>query len=231
MAPHKFIDRISNGEVVDQYGDGSTSRDYTYIDDIVEGVVRAIDRPYPCQVFNLGKGGGTSLKEFIKIVEGATGKRAKVNVMEEQPGDVRYTCADVRKARHYLGFEAKVGFKEGIERTVEWYEKEKEKEKVKEQEQEQEQEVKVEEKNNKINKNNINYNPHSCATISGATGQALVAEIKKLRESKQPRKKYSEEERLDEERGGDEGRERVFAEEERLDDELRDGLRPSSWKD
>ena len=65
MAPFKFVDRISQGLQMQQFGDGSTSRDYTYIDDIVNGVVRAVDRPYPFQIFNLGKGSGTKLSDFI----------------------------------------------------------------------------------------------------------------------------------------------------------------------
>jgi len=121
MAPFKFIDRVSRGVEMQQFGDGSSSRDYTYIDDIVDGVVRAIDRPYPYQVFNIGKGSGTSLKEFISIVEKHVGKKAIKKIMPDQPGDVPYTCADVSKAYDLLGYAATVPFDEGIRRTVEWY--------------------------------------------------------------------------------------------------------------
>ncbi len=121
MAPFKFIDRISKGVEIQQFGDGSSSRDYTYIDDIVDGVVRSIDRPYPYEIFNLGKGSGTSLKEFISIVEKHTGKKAIIDVLPNQPGDVPYTCADVRKASKLLGYEAAVSFDEGIRRTIKWY--------------------------------------------------------------------------------------------------------------
>ena len=124
MAPFKFIDRVSRGLELQQFGDGSSSRDYTYIDDIVDGIVRAIDRPYPYQVFNLGKGSGTSLKEFISIVEKHVGRDAKVKVLPDQPGDVPYTCADVSKAYDLLGYSAAVPFDEGIRRTVRWYEDE-----------------------------------------------------------------------------------------------------------
>ena len=88
MAPFIFIDRISRGKPIKQFGDGSTSRDYTYIDDIVDGVIRAVDRPYDYEVFNLGKGDGTSLKDFIKLVQKYTEKNATINVLPEQPGDV-----------------------------------------------------------------------------------------------------------------------------------------------
>lgn len=121
MAPFKFIDRVSRGLEIQQFGDGSSSRDYTYISDIVDGVVRSIDRPYPYEIFNLGKGNGTSLKEFIGLVQKHTGKKATINVLPNQPGDVPYTCADVRKASKLLGYHAKVSFEEGIRRTVKWY--------------------------------------------------------------------------------------------------------------
>jgi len=123
MAPFKFIDRVSRGVELQQFGDGSSSRDYTYIDDIVDGVVRAVDRPYPYEVFNLGKGSGTSLKHFIGLVEKHVGKKAIIRVMPDQPGDVPYTCADVTKAQRLLGYKSKVTFEEGIRRTAEWYKK------------------------------------------------------------------------------------------------------------
>jgi UDP-glucuronate 4-epimerase len=106
MAPFKFIDRVSRGVEIQQFGDGSSSRDYTYISDIVNGIVRAIDRPHKYQIFNLGKGDGTSLKEFIDLVQMHTGKEAVIKVMPDQPGDVPYTCADVTKAKHMLGYKA-----------------------------------------------------------------------------------------------------------------------------
>mmetsp|Transcript_5268 Transcript_5268/g.7800 ORF Transcript_5268/g.7800 Transcript_5268/m.7800 type:complete len:456 (-) Transcript_5268:75-1442(-) len=121
MAPFKFIDRVSRGLEIQQFGDGSSSRDYTYISDIVSGIVSAVDRPYPYQIFNLGKGDGTSLKDFINIVQEQVGKKANVKVMPDQPGDVPYTCADVSKAERLLSYKAKVPFEEGISRTAKWY--------------------------------------------------------------------------------------------------------------
>lgn len=121
MAPFKFVDRVSRGVTLQQFGDGSSSRDYTYIDDIVDGVVRAVDRPYAYQIFNLGKGSGTSLKEFIGLVQKHVGKKANIQVLPDQPGDVPYTCADVSKAERLLGYRSQVEFEEGIRRTVEWY--------------------------------------------------------------------------------------------------------------
>jgi len=123
MAPFKFIDRVSRGMEIQQFGDGSSSRDYTYISDIVDGIVRAIDRPHPYEVFNLGKGSGTSLKDFIDLVQKHTGKVAKIRVMPNQAGDVPYTCADVSKAYKLLGYKSKVTFNDGIKKTAEWYKK------------------------------------------------------------------------------------------------------------
>lgn len=123
MAPFKFIDRVSRGVQIQQFGDGSSSRDYTFISDIVDGVVRAIDRPYKYQIFNLGKGDGTSLREFISLVEKYTGKTAIKKILPDQPGDVPYTCADVSKAERLLGYRSKVSFEDGIARTAQWYRK------------------------------------------------------------------------------------------------------------
>mmetsp|Transcript_37805 Transcript_37805/g.69452 ORF Transcript_37805/g.69452 Transcript_37805/m.69452 type:complete len:408 (-) Transcript_37805:222-1445(-) len=121
MAPFKFVDRISQGLEIQKFGDGTSSRDYTFISDIVDGVVRSIDRAYSYQVFNLGKGDGTSLNEFISIVEKHTEKKAVIRQLPDQPGDVPYTCASVEKANVLLEYEAKVSFDEGIRRTVVWY--------------------------------------------------------------------------------------------------------------
>lgn len=121
MAPFKFIDRVSRGVEIQQFGDGSSSRDYTYISDIVDGIVRSIDRPHKYEVFNLGKGNGTSLKDFIALVQKHTGKVAKIKVLPNQAGDVPYTCADVSKAYKLLGYKAKVPFEEGIRKTTKWY--------------------------------------------------------------------------------------------------------------
>lgn len=121
MAPFKFIDRISRGIEIQQFGDGSSSRDYTYISDIVDGVARAIDRRHKYEVFNLGKGSGTSLKEFIDLVQKHTGKNATIKVLPDQPGDVPYTCADVKKASKLLAYRSTISFEDGIRRTVDWY--------------------------------------------------------------------------------------------------------------
>lgn len=121
MAPFKFIDRVYKEKTIQQYGDGTTSRDYTYISDIVAGVVAAIDRPLGYEVINLGNGRPFSLKNFIQLVEKCVGKSANIEVLPEQPGDVKHTCASIEKAKALLGYSPQVTFEEGIRRTTEWY--------------------------------------------------------------------------------------------------------------
>lgn len=121
MAPFKFIDRVFNGIPIQQYGDGSTSRDYTFIDDICDGVLRAIDRPMGYEVFNLGNGRPYLLRDFIALVESCVRKSAIIEILPNQPGDVDRTCANIAKAKSLLGYEPKTTFEEGIAHTAEWY--------------------------------------------------------------------------------------------------------------
>ncbi|CAN0330962.1 unnamed protein product, partial [Scytosiphon promiscuus] len=121
MAPYKFIDLVFRGQEIMQFGDGSTSRDYTYISDIVDGVVRALDRPAGYQIYNLGNGSPVQLSSFIKLVEESVGIPAKIRMFPKQPGDVPRTCANVTKAREMLGYAPNVSLADGIRRTVAWY--------------------------------------------------------------------------------------------------------------
>ena len=121
MAPFKFIERVYKGIPIQQYGDGSTSRDYTYIDDIVDGVIAAIDKPLGYEVINLGNGRPFMLRNFISLVEECVGKKAVIEILPDQPGDVDRTCADISKATRLLGYSPKVSFEEGISRTSSWY--------------------------------------------------------------------------------------------------------------
>lgn len=121
MAPFKFIDRITRGRPIQQFGDGTTSRDYTYISDIVDGVVRAVDTPLGYEILNLGNGRPFELSKFIGIVEKAVGREAIIEMLPNQPGDVDRTCANIDRAKELLGYSPKVTFEEGITRTVDWY--------------------------------------------------------------------------------------------------------------
>ncbi|KAG7397356.1 hypothetical protein PHYBOEH_000868 [Phytophthora boehmeriae] len=123
MAPFKFMDRIARGVAIDQYGDGSSSRDYTFIDDIIQGVLLSLDRGRGCEVFNLGRGTPVLLTDFIGIIEKLVGKKAKINILPDQPGDVPRTSADISKAQRMLGYEPTTPLAQGLQKTWEWYSK------------------------------------------------------------------------------------------------------------
>ena len=90
----------------------------------MDGVVRALDTPLGYQIYNLGNGRPTRLNDFIRLVEEHSGRKAIINVMPEQPGDVPRTCADISKARELLGYDPKTPFSEGIAKLVKWYNEE-----------------------------------------------------------------------------------------------------------
>jgi UDP-glucuronate 4-epimerase len=121
MAAFKFIRQISTGKPIDKYGDGSAIREFTYVDDIVSGVVSAIDRPKGFLCVNLGGGATHTLNELIATVEKHVGREAVFNQMPDQKGDVPLTSADQGVAKAELGFVPTIGLDEGIRRTVEWY--------------------------------------------------------------------------------------------------------------
>jgi len=121
MAIHKFTRLIDQSEKIPIYGDGSSRRDYTYIDDLIEGILGVIRHHRGFEVYNLGESQTTSLIELIKLIEGAFGKKAKIEMLEPQPGDVSVTYADISKAKRMLKYLPKVKMEEGIRRFVEWY--------------------------------------------------------------------------------------------------------------
>jgi UDP-glucuronate 4-epimerase len=121
MAIHKFTRLVDQGEKIPLYGDGSSRRDYTYIDDLTEGILAVIHHHEGFEIYNLGESQTTSLKELIQLIEEALGKRANIETLEPQPGDVSLTYADITKARRMLGYQPRVDMKEGIKRFVEWY--------------------------------------------------------------------------------------------------------------
>lgn len=121
MACYKFIDRITKGQSIDKYGDGSAIREFTYIDDIVDGVIAALDTVSPFEIVNLGGGKTGTLNELIATIEKHLGLKAKLNLLPDQPGDVPITSADQAVSKRVLGFAPKVSLDEGVKRTVEWY--------------------------------------------------------------------------------------------------------------
>ena len=122
LAIHQFTRRIYAGQPIDQFGDGSTRRDYTYIDDVIQGTMAALKYEGPhYDIFNLGESETIQLKELISAIENALGKKAKINRLSEQPGDMPLTCADISKARKLLGYNPATKVSEGLPRFVKWF--------------------------------------------------------------------------------------------------------------
>jgi UDP-glucuronate 4-epimerase len=122
LAIHSFSNRIHAGKSIDQFGDGTTRRDYTYIGDIIQGTMAALNYNGALfDIFNLGESETILLKDLIAAIETALGKKAKINQLPEQPGDVPLTCADISKARKLLGYNPITKFKDGLPRFIDWF--------------------------------------------------------------------------------------------------------------
>jgi UDP-glucuronate 4-epimerase len=124
MAIARFIRCLEEGRPVPFFGDGGSRRDYTYIDDIADGVEAALMLPASFEIINLGGAHPVTLSDLVAAVEKATGRTAVLDRRPDQPGDVPATYADVTKAERLLGFKARVSLEEGLRRSVEWYRKE-----------------------------------------------------------------------------------------------------------
>ena len=136
MALFKFVKNILEDKPIDVYNYGEMQRDFTYIDDIIEGVVRVIDNPpkpnpnwdgspsssiAPYKIYNIGNGSPVKLMDFIEAIEEVLGKKAKKNLLPMQPGDVPSTYADTSDLEKDLGYKPYTDVKEGIRKFVEWY--------------------------------------------------------------------------------------------------------------
>jgi UDP-glucuronate 4-epimerase len=139
MALYKFAAAMLRGEAIDVYNNGEMVRDFTYIDDIVEGVIRVLDKtatpdpdfdpkvpdPHssraPFRVFNIGNGTPVPLMDYISALESALGITAKKNMMPMQPGDVPMTSADTRELAEWVGFAPDTDVGEGVRRFAEWF--------------------------------------------------------------------------------------------------------------
>lgn len=122
LAIYNFTKKIRAGEPIDQFGDGTTRRDYTYIDDIMQGVIASLDYGGPLfDIFNLGENETVQLKDLIAAIETTLGKKAIINQLPEQPGDVPLTCADISKARKLLGYNPTTPLHVGLPKFVEWF--------------------------------------------------------------------------------------------------------------
>ncbi|MBS1266586.1 MAG: L-arabinose 1-dehydrogenase (NAD(P)(+)) [Candidatus Woesearchaeota archaeon] len=121
MATYKFTRMIDKGEELTMFGDGTSKRDYTYVSDIADGIISALNKKLGFEVFNLGNSDPIQLKEFISIIEKNVGKKANIKQLPMQTGDVFITCADISKAKKILGYEPKTSIRQGIKKFVEWY--------------------------------------------------------------------------------------------------------------
>ena len=125
LAIHKFTKMILEEKSIPFYGDGNTKRDYTYIDDIVDGILKSIDYLFKnknvYEIFNLGESYVVSLKEMVETIEKVLGKKAMLDKQPMQPGDVEKTYADISKAKEILGYNPKTNFEDGIKKFVDWY--------------------------------------------------------------------------------------------------------------
>ncbi len=123
LAIHKFAALISAGKPIPVFGDGSTARDYTYISDIVDGVMACTQQHFGYEIFNLGESQTVTLSRLIELLEKSLGKKAVVDRKPVQPGDVPVTFADISKSRERLGYAPKVKIEEGIPKFVDWFRK------------------------------------------------------------------------------------------------------------
>lgn len=125
MSPYKFIERVSEGRTIDVYGDGTQKRDFTYVDDIADGTVRALENN-GFKVINLGGNKPHRLSELISLIEKYSGKKAKIRYLPFNKADMIATWADISQARKVFGWEPTLGLDEGVKRTAMWYEQNKE---------------------------------------------------------------------------------------------------------
>ena len=121
MAPYLFTKQILEGKTIIRFGDGSSSRDYTYIDDIVNGIIAAINRPLAYEIINLGNNQPVKLNDFISLVEKITKRKAKIMEKPRHPADVPRTYADITKAKNLLNWQPKTDLETGMRRFIEWY--------------------------------------------------------------------------------------------------------------
>src|SRR5437870_5440912 len=121
LAIHKFARLITAGKPIPVFDDGSTARDYTYIDDVLEGVMACTQKDFGYEIFNLGESETVKLSRLIELLEAALGRRAVLERLPPQPGDVPLTCADISKARARLGYRPSVKIDQGIPLFVDWF--------------------------------------------------------------------------------------------------------------
>lgn len=121
MAIAKFTKAIFDGESIPMFGDGSSARDYTYVDDIVNGIMLSLKNLKGFDIFNLGESKTITLRNLIRLIEDVCERKASINQLPMQAGDVSITYADIGKSKNHLGYEPKTNIEEGVRRYVNWY--------------------------------------------------------------------------------------------------------------
>ncbi len=121
MAMIKFADAILKDQPIELYNEGKLRRDFTYVDDIVAGLARAVERPLGYEIVNLGNGSPVDLLDYVATLESALGKNAERKLLPMQPGDVYETYADITKAQALLGYHPSTNFKDGVKQFADWY--------------------------------------------------------------------------------------------------------------
>lgn len=125
MAIRRFTELMDKGEEIPLFGGGETERDYTYVSDIVSGILACLTKDFSFEIFNLGDSRAIKLNYIISLLEAELGKKARIKKLGPQPGDVPITCADITRARKKLAYEPKVQIEDGIKKFVAWYKAEK----------------------------------------------------------------------------------------------------------
>ncbi|MAW74580.1 MAG: protein CapI [Candidatus Marinimicrobia bacterium] len=121
MAMFIFADKISRGEKIEVYNNGNMKRDFTYIDDIINGIRASIDKNYKCEIFNLGNNKSEELMHIVSSIENSLGKKALIDFKPIQPGDVKKTNANIDKSKKLLGYAPNINVDFGIEKFISWY--------------------------------------------------------------------------------------------------------------
>ena len=123
MAPYKFTNLVSSNQPIEMYGDGSSKRDYTYVTDIVDGIIAALNKELNFEIINIGNSHPIELKYFIELIEKNLNKKANIIQKPIQPGDVPITYADVSKAKESFNFGPIFDLTNGLEKTIRWFQK------------------------------------------------------------------------------------------------------------
>jgi len=121
MAMHKFTRLIDQNKEVPMYGNGTSKRDFTYINDIIDGILSVLSKEFNFEVFNLGSSKTVELRHLISLIEENLGKKAKIEQLPEQIGDVPLTYANISKSERLLGYQPKVSIEDGVKKFIRWY--------------------------------------------------------------------------------------------------------------